>query len=309
MNYSFSRKTFLFTYNATFKKLISKNDLVFDIYSRGPQNLSNFFGTGNNSVFVNEGDKKISYYRCRYDYINTSVQLSRPLAPHWQLYGGVAGQFYYSKQANNTGRFLDSYNTQFPDEKVYEDKTYAGITAGVSFNTRNDLQLPSHGIHWNTIVKSMKQLGGDGASYSQLLSEFTFYTTLFNSAGFVLANRTGFSTTVGDPAFFQLNYLGGPQTMRGFHTNRFAGKTALVNNLEFRVKLFDFNSYLLPGSVGLIAFNDFGRVWMPGESSNQWHDSYGTGLYIVPAQLVLIQGVMGFSKEGNLFYIAVGFRF
>jgi hypothetical protein len=76
-----------------------------------------------------------------------------------------------------------------------------------------------------------------------------------------------------------------------------------------RIKLIDFNSYLLPGTVGLVAFNDFGRVWMPGEPSSQWHDSYGTGIYIVPAQLVLLQGVIGFSKEGSLPYISVGVRF
>ena len=32
-----------------------------------------------------------------------------------------------------------------------------------------------------------------------------------------------------------------------------------IGRLEMRLKLFDFNSYLLPGTVGLIAFNDIGR--------------------------------------------------
>jgi hypothetical protein len=65
----------------------------------------------------------------------------------------------------------------------------------------------------------------------------------------------------------------------------------------------------LPGSFGLIGFNDVGRVWVPGESSDKWHDGYGGGLYIIPAQLVLIEAVMGFSKEGSLPYISIGFRF
>jgi outer membrane translocation and assembly module TamA len=124
-----------------------------------------------------------------------------------------------------------------------------------------------------------------------------------------MANRTGFGLSSGDPAFFQLQYLGGAQTMRGFHTNRFAGKTALYDNAELRIKLFDFNSYLLPGTVGLIGFNDLGRVWMPGEQSDKWHNSYGTGVYVQPAQLILIQFVVGFSKEGSLPYISIGFRF
>ena len=309
MNYSFNRKTFLFTYNAVLKKLVSNNDLLVDVYARGPQNLSNFFGVGNESVFVDKGDQQIGYYRSRYDYMNATVQLSHPLAPHWKLNGGIATQYYTSKSSGNAGRFFDAYNHQYPDAHLYENKMYGGLVAGITLDTRNNEQFPTQGVYWNTAVKGMQRLDGDQVTYGQLLSEFNFYKALSENNNIVFANRIGFGTVTGSPAFFQLMYLGGAQTMRGFHTNRFAGKTALYNNAELRIKLFDFNSYLLPGSVGLIAFNDVGRVWMPGESSSQWHDSYGTGLYIVPAQLVLIQFVTGFSREGSLPYISVGFRF
>jgi len=81
------------------------------------------------------------------------------------------------------------------------------------------------------------------------------------------------------------------------------------HNIELRVKLFDFTSYLLPGTVGLTLFNDFGRVWAPGESSAAWHDGYGAGIYIRPAQLALIQIQAGHSPEGWQPYITLGFRF
>lgn len=81
------------------------------------------------------------------------------------------------------------------------------------------------------------------------------------------------------------------------------------NNIEVRLRLFDFVSYVTPGTIGAIAFNDVGRVWTPGESSSQMHDGYGGGLYFIPAELVLIQGVVGFSKEGTYPYISAGFRF
>jgi hypothetical protein len=308
MNYSFSRKTFLFTYNAIFKKLIRNSDLVVDLYSRGPQNLSNFFGIGNETVFINKEDQEISYYRSRYDYVNASVQLHHPFARHWQFSGGMAMQYYTSNSSNNNGRFFDDYNKQFPDADLYKSKIYAGLVTGITLDTRNNTQFPTKGIYWNTNIKAMQQLNGGHLTHGQLLSEINFYTAPGNN-NFVIANRTGVGVMAGNPSFFQLLYLGGAQTMRGFHTNRFAGKTALYNNTELRFKLFDFNSYLLPGTVGMIAFNDIGRVWVPGESSAQWHDSYGTGLYIVPAQLILIQFVIGFSREGSLPYISIGYRF
>jgi hypothetical protein len=66
---------------------------------------------------------------------------------------------------------------------------------------------------------------------------------------------------------------------------------------------------LLPGTLGLVVFNDVGRVWSPGESSEKWHDGYGGGLYFLPAQLLLVQTVVGFSNEGAYPYISAGFRF
>lgn len=309
INYSIGRETFIINYFAEFKNLIGKYDLGVNFNSRGPKGLSNFFGLGNESVFENKGNKKIGYYRSRYDYINADVRLYRDLPKHWRLSGGVALQYYTSRASNNKGKFFEKYNGDYPGSILYHDKTYAGLIAGAEMDTRNSQVMPSGGAYWNTTIRAMKETGGEHSSYGNLLTEFSFYCRPFKTESFILANRVGAGTTVGQPAIFQQLYLGGKQSLRGFHSNRFAGKTILYNNLEMRIKLFDFNSYLLPGTVGLIGFNDIGRVWLPGESSSKWHDGYGGGIYIMPANLFLIQAAVGFSKEGSLPYISIGFRF
>lgn len=308
-NYSLERKSLLFTYVAEWKKLIGNNDLGINILSRGPNNLSNFFGIGNNTVFENQGDHKMPYYRNRYDYVTGDVSLHHTYG-NLRLSAGIAGQFYNSKASNNTKRFLNGYDQLNPDESVFGTKLYAGLTANAQLDTRNKRIIPTQGILWNTTISGFSG-GGAGShnTYGQILSEFSFYLNPDRDSVLVIANRTGLGTTVGDAAYFQLMKLGGAQNFRGFHTNRFTGKTIAYNNLELRLKVLDFSSYLLPGSVGLIGFNDVGRVWVPGESSDQWHDGYGGGIYLIPAQLVLIEGVVGFSKEGALPYISVGFRF
>ncbi|MFS2190446.1 BamA/TamA family outer membrane protein, partial [Mucilaginibacter sp. Mucisp84] len=285
------------------------NDLKINLLSRGPSNLSNFFGIGNNTVFENKDDRKISYYRNRYDYVTGDVSLHRSFG-NLHVSAGIAGQFYNSKASNNTERFLNGYNAASPDEKVFGTKVYGGLTANATVDTRNKLIIPTQGILWTTTASGFSG-GGSGSHnmYGQLLSEFSFYLNPDRDSVLVIANRTGLGTTVGNAAYFQQMKLGGSQNFRGFHTNRFTGRTMAYNNLELRLKVLDFTSYLLPGSLGLIGFNDVGRVWVPGESSDRWHDGYGGGLYIIPAQLVLIEAVMGFSKEGSLPYISVGFRF
>ncbi len=307
-NYSLGRRSFSFTYLGDFKQLIGKNDLVIDVNARGPHNVSNFFGTGNGTVFINKDDKRILYYRNRYDFVTGSVRLQHGFGK-WSLNGGLGAQYYNSAEKNNTGHFLDDYNTAHPEANVFNNKVYAGIVAGFSFDTRNSVAEPTSGVFWNTNFAGMQQLNENHESYGELTSEFSFYYSPTHSNRLVFANRTGSGANIGNPGFFQLMHIGGVQNLRGYHTFRFAGRTMLYNNFEVRLKLLDFTSYLLPGTLGLIGFNDIGRVWMPGESSGEWHDGYGGGIYIEPANLITIQGVVGMSKENTLGYISLGFRF
>jgi hypothetical protein len=307
-NYSLQRKSFLFTYMANWVKLIGNNDLGINVLSRGPNNVSNFFGIGNNSVFINKGRRDMDYYRNRYDYVTADVSLHHTYN-NWRISAGLAGQFYSSQAEDNRRRFLRAYNEINPNETVFDTRLYAGVLTSAQLDTRNKGSIPTKGINWVTTVSGFTGVSNEKNTYGQILSEFSFYLNPDKDSVFVIANRTGLGTIVGDAAYFQQMKLGGVQNFRGFHSNRFTGKSIAYNNLEFRVKVLDFTSYILPGSMGLIGFNDVGRVWSPGESSDQWHVGYGGGIYLVPAQLVLIEGVVGFSKEGALPYISVGFRF
>ena len=48
---------------------------------------------------------------------------------------------------------------------------------------------------------------------------------------------------------------------------------------------------------------------MPGESSGDWHDGYGAGIYFIPNELVLLQFSKGYSVEGSINYLTLGYRF
>ncbi len=62
--------------------------------------------------------------------------------------------------------------------------------------------------------------------------------------------------------YFQAFDLGEDNYLRGFRKNRFAGRSLLYESTELRFKLFESKSYIVPGAVGLLAFNDVGKVWM-----------------------------------------------
>jgi hypothetical protein len=307
VNYSTGRKAFHLTYAGDFKEVVGKNDFKIDIDYLGPNNQSNFFGIGNETAFDKTGNRSIKYYRNYYDYLNADFKLKRVLK-HWTVEAGLSTEYFTSNFADNNRRFLREFNTQEPDEAIFGQRFYAGLVGSATYDTRDAGIMPSKGIYWRTVVGAKQQIGKQQDQYGTVETELRFYINPGNS-GFVIANRVGGGTTVGDPTFYQKIQLGGIRNLRGFHSNRFTGKTGAYYNLDLRLKLLNFSSYITPGTLGLIGFNDVARVWQPGEHSTVWHDGYGGGLYLIPAELILIQATVGFSKEGALPYISAGFSF
>ena len=306
--YTTGRQSFNLNYAGDFKQAVGPYDLRIDANLLGPKNLSSFFGLGNETVFVNEDDKEMPYYRNRYDYLTAEVKLARVLSRAWQIEGGLSTEFYTSKADNNIDKFLSDFNALNPQEQVFADRTYVGLVANLVYDQRDQVVIPKKGMYWRTALSFNQEVNRQHANYGKIQTEFRHYMNPGKGA-LVIANRIGGGVTIGEPTFFQRMQLGGVSNLRGFHTSRFTGKGMAYHNLDLRLKLFNFTSYIVPGSVGILAFNDIGRVWEPEEKSNTWHDGYGGGIYVVPAELLLIQAAVGVSKEGALPYISIGFNF
>lgn len=297
-----------FNYTGDFTKFIGNNNLNITVNSRAPDNTSNFFGVGNETEFIKRGDQPIRYYRTRYNFITSHIRLEHKLGRAGKMYGGLMGQYYTLNSKDNQGRIIIDY-TPMKDEKVFTEKYFAGIIAGIELDTRNNTIFPTKGIHWVTDVNVLQQINDKDVRVGQITSRLSVHSSFKNYPRTVLSNRIGFGMTTGNPSFFQLMYLGGSQNLRGFRNFRFAGNQMFYHNLEVRAKLFDFASFLFPGSVGIICFNDVGRVWSKGIESTKWHDGYGGGIYIIPVELLLINVVVGVSEEGVLPYFSMGLRF
>jgi hypothetical protein len=308
VNYAPARQSFMIQYNGDWKKLFGKNDLSINLLTRGPHNIATFFGIGNESPFVNKDAQSILYYRNRYDVASGDIRIKRSPWKIFEYNAGLGFQYYTSERKNNLTQYLLEYSQSNPGQNVFSKQFFAGFVGGARINSKKESLIPSKGFYWNMDWKAMKQLNGEQNWYGQVVSEAIFYLPIF-SEDIVLANRLGAGTSVGQPAYYQQLQLGGYNNLRGFYVNRFTGRSMFYHNLELRAKLFDFTSYLFPGSVGVVAFNDEGRVWVPGESSQKWHHGYGGGIFIIPADLVLIQASVANSKEGIQPYISFGLSF
>ena len=310
VTHSLATKAYNFKYNFEAIDAIGKADLLFRSSIKAPNNTTNFFKYGNETVFDKTGGKDINYYRARFNLVDESLLLRANLTKDITFAAGPAFQYFAFDSSDNKNRFITKTNSNgLNAATLNKAKRYVGATAEFTIDNRNNKALPGRGINWQTTFTTYKGLGTYSNNYSQLNSNLALYISFSKRANFVIATRLGAGITYGKYEFFQAQYLSGTENLRGYRKFRFAGDKMLYHNLDLRIKITDFRTYLFPGSIGLLAFHDVGRVWVKGESNSTWHHGYGGGLWIAPLKKLVISASYGYGDDGGLPVISFGWMF
>jgi len=296
-----------FKYAGVWKHRIGSYDINLGIDGQVPSNKTNFFGIGNETQFVRTGTQPIRYYRSRYNVVNAQIALHRFLNNFWEIRFGLTSQFYEAWRVENSERILSVYDIEEPERSVFNTKVYAGALAEVAFNSQDNALLPTKGIYWFAKVSAAQEVLDEPVFSGNLLSSLTFNLTP-GTTKITFVNRIGGGIVAGDPAFFQLMYLGGNSNLRGYRNFRFAGDKMLYHNLEIRREISSFTSTRFSGSFGAVLFNDLGRVWVHAEHSSKVHHGYGGGLYFLRTS-ILFQLLVGHSTEGTIPHALLGLKF
>ena len=179
----------------------------------------------------------------------------------------------------------------------------------VTVNNLNAELLPTRGVDWVTSLTALQGLNANSKPLTKLESDMSVYASLTDPANVVAVLKLGgghiFSKQF---EYFQALTLGANNYLRGFRKDRIAGSSLAYGDVELRVKICDVHSYIVPGTLGIIGFNDVGRVWIKNEMSRVWHDAYGGGIYYTPFNLVIISITSAFSGEESLYNITIGAR-
>lgn len=309
-NYAFATGAYNFLYNVDAVDVIGNADLVGSVNIKAPNNTSNFFGLGNQSEFELSNGRKLRYYRSRYNISEGSLMLRFNSGSKVSLLAGPVVQLYHVDSNRNVGRILSENNIPGIDRKtVYDNHSYVGGRIQLDIDTRNNKLIPSRGLYWHSYFQSAAGINDQSKNITQLNSELSVFTSFSKAANFVIGAKIGAGFNFGSYEFFQAQYLGSHDNLRGFRRYRFGGDRMLYSNIDFRLHLFDFRGYLLPGSIGILGFNDIGRVWVKGEESSRWHHGYGGGLWLSPAKRFVLAACYAYSKEGGMPLVSFGFQF
>lgn len=311
VTHALATKAYSFKYIGEFVNAIGNADINLNALVKAPNNSTNFFSYGNESVYNKDQPEKIRYYRARYQVASLGISLKHKLGSSFSVLWGPVYEYYQFDSSDNINRFILMTPANGLDlSTLTKNKSWMGGQLTLSLDDRNNKLMPTRGINWQTTLKVLSGMNSYSNSLTQLNSEMSLYTSFSKNAGFVLATRFGAGINFNNNfEFFQAQYLGSMEGLRGYRRYRFAGKAMAYNNVEMRIKVADFRTYLFPGSIGLLFFNDVGRVWVKNDNSSIWHDGYGAGIWFSPLNRLAITASAAFSKENTLPLVTLGWQF
>ena len=298
VDYAFLQGAFSTTYNGLFPELFGKWDFV----TRANYDWIkwiNFYGLGNETPNVTNSR---DFYRMRTEEGSANLGIERK----WKKSKVDIGGFYQRvKVINDTARFV-SKSLSPSTTDLFKPDNFAGVNVSYNFAAVKDSVLPERGITFSLAARHTQNLDASSKSFQLYSGNVQFFIPLLPRISLLV--RTGGSTISGTPEFYQYPNIGQTYNLRSFRRERFSGKSTFYNNTELRY-IKPVRSHLFNGKAGLLAFMDNGRVWMPGESSNKMHTSYGGGIMIAPFNLVSAAVTYGVSDEIKMLQIRVGYLF
>ncbi len=306
--YSFFDNAYNIRYRGTFNHLFRKYDLLINSELYNPV-LNNFFGLGNETV--RDPETPMYYYRVRYKYLAYDLQVRKRMFGHkFAVAAGPSFYHYWMREEDNRGRIMDQPEVQgFDSSSVFGLKTYVGGKIDMIINNLNHEFNPTRGVFWDTELRYFAGLNNNSVPLFRLQSDMTVYASLANYQRLLAVLRIGGGHIFSDNfEFFQALNLGANNFLRGFRKNRFSGSSLAYASIELRYRLKTIRSPILPGSFGLVAFDDIGRVWVRNESSKVWHNAFGGGVYYMPFDLFNIAITVASSEEETLFNFTAGAR-
>jgi hypothetical protein len=296
--YAFSTQAFNVRYYAEYIGVFGRTgDLLTDIDIKAPNNTTNFFGYGDATVDYKSKPGSFRYYRARYNLSDVSLLVRKRFSEKVTFMFGPTAEFYKLDSADNAGRNIVTTIPNINKATLFAKQSFFGGKASFVVNTRDNQVMPQKGINWITTYRYLSGLNDESRTLSQLNSELTFYLQLVRNK-ITFANRVGAGTNLGTEGFefFQAQYLGSDEHLRGYRKYRFAGKSKIFNQAELRIAVAKFKTYLFPAAFGIFGFYDTGKIFDLNKESNKWLNGYGGGIWISPLKRIVLSVAYTASK-------------
>jgi len=304
--HALATKAFDFRYAAEYYGVFGrKTDLITYLDIKAPY-TTNFFGYGDTSIYNKTKPGEYKYYRARYNTGDVAILLRKRFSDKVMFTFGPVYQFYSMDSTDNLGRNIV---IKKPTTTIFEKQSYLGGRYSFIVDTRNNKAIPYKGVYMRLTGRHLEGLNDNSKSFTQFNGDFTFHLSIIERT-LILVDRVGGGHNFGKSEFYQAQYLGGEDNLRGYRKYRFAGRSKVFNNAELRWRVATFRTYLFPAYFGLFAFYDTGKLWEDGsDTSHGWLSGYGGGIWIAPLSRIVLNISYTASKEDKLPIVSLGWKF
>ena len=197
------------------------------------------------------------------------------------------------------------------------------LRLGLTYDSRDYEPDPTSGVLGQMLLEGTTRWVGASSDYGHMTLGWQGYHRVFPEiTRLVVAANAAYSVHFGVVPFYAFpsmsvpvderkEGLGGWQTLRGYHFDRFVGKVQMQGNLELRWSLSEFTVWNQHLRLMLVPFVDAGRVFdqMGRFSLKDWKVTGGLSMRLAWNLATIISFDYGFGSEGNLFYMELGHPF
>ncbi len=271
-------------------------------------NNAYFFGIGPSTVFSkSDFDDGLNDYS-RLDllvYTEYGRVISRPRSDRrLEWYNGVLMGYQRHTNFSESRLGLDR-----PDGVGggFRQAFYTGFMA----DFRSDLFRPDSGSLYKLQLDFFPSVLGNQSTLASIESSAAAYRGFHLVTDLVFAARISMKQVFGKAPYYELPYLGGEKTLRGFHFERFRDQGRIFTNLELRTWLFSLPFFNI--EIGGQFFADLGTVYRhPFEAG--WYRHIRTtggagGVMSIYNRDFIVRGDLGISKDGWMIYAGLGYLF
>ncbi|WP_203255931.1 metallophosphoesterase [Hyunsoonleella ulvae] len=306
--YYFATNGFDLGYHAEFANVVGHWNLAVDTKFTSPNYAINFFGFGNATVNPNAEDDDM--FDLDYNRVKLRTFKVAP-ALIWRGRLGASlkvGVSYESNEVDRTaGRFIAEPNEI--NNSVFDQQDFYGADAKYEYANTDNAAFPTLGMLF-AIQAGYRNNVSTSKGFGYIIPELGFDYKLVPSGQLVLATKLRGHVNLGnDFEFYQAASLGRNNGLRGYRDERFIGNSAFVQTTDVRVNLRKVKTGLLPLNIGFYGGVDYGRVWLDGEDSNTWNNSFGGGVFANAADMMTLNLSVFNSDDGLLLAFKLGFGF
>lgn len=303
-SYYFATSGVELQYNGEFANIFEDWNLELKTRFTTPNFAINFFGFGNNSENLDD-DLGLDYNRVRIQNFEFSPSLvwRSPLEAKFRL--GVSYEIIEVEETAD--RFI---NTFYQGNGEETGNSFVGVHGEYTYENHDNQSFPTMGMATSVKVGFKDNINIEGKNFGYFIPSISFDYKLIPSGRLVLATKWKGHLNMGNGyEFYQAASIGGTNGLRGFRNQRFTGKAAYFQNTDIRFSLRKIRTQIVPTAIGFFGGFDYGRVWSPGISSNQWHTSYGGGFFLNGADILSVSLALFNSADGARFTFGLGFGF